>query len=83
MWFIATGCLWASYSGVRRLTYRAKYTTPASGSVLVNSHTSSFRHRGKEPWDEEGKEKLITRDAALSQASQWDKEMSPTPPKKQ
>jgi hypothetical protein len=60
---VATGCLWAGYSGVRRLTYRAK-------------------HRGKEPWDEEGKEKLVTRDTALSQASQWDKAMSPPPPPK-
>ncbi|ELR14017.1 uncharacterized protein ACA1_366290 [Acanthamoeba castellanii str. Neff] len=66
---VATGCLWAGYSGVRRLTYRAKYATPA-------------RHRGKEPWDEEGKEKLVTRDTALSQASQWDKAMSPPPPPK-
>ena len=83
MWFTATGCLWAGYSGVRRLTYRAKYTHhPGSRVQLVNSHASAFRHRGKEPWDEEGKEKLVPRDAALSQASQWDKEMSP-PPKKQ
>jgi hypothetical protein len=83
MWFTATGCLWAGYSGVRRLTYRAKYTPPRHPvPLLVDSHTSAFRHRGKEPWDEEGKEKLVARDSALSQASQWDKEMSPPPPPK-
>jgi hypothetical protein len=38
------------------------------------------RHRGKDPWDEEGKEKLLSRDTAIKQADKWDKQMSPTKP---